>query len=66
MDDEAIKDGVNETERLTYSVPEAGAKIGLGKSASYEAARRGDLPTIRMGRRLFVPVVRLKRMLEGQ
>ncbi len=66
MDDEAIKDGVNETERLTYSVPEAGAKIGLGKSASYEAARRGDLPTLRMGRRLFVPVVRLKRMLEGQ
>ena len=66
MDDEAIKDGVNETERLTYSVPEAGAKIGLGKSASYEAARRGDLPTIRMGRRLLVPIQRLKRMLEGE
>lgn len=66
MDDEAIKDDVNETGRLTYSVPEAGAKIGLGKSASYEAARRGDIPTIRIGRKLLVPIQRLKRMLEGE
>jgi hypothetical protein len=36
----------------------------LGRNASYEAARRGDIPTIRIGRLLRVPVVALERMLE--
>jgi len=35
------------------SVPEAGRKFfDLGRNASYEAARRGDIPTIRIGRLL--------------
>ena len=33
------------------TVPEAGRILGIGRSASYEAARRGDLPVIRIGRR---------------
>jgi hypothetical protein len=36
----------------------------LGRNASYEAARRGDIPTIRIGRLLQVPVVALERKLE--
>lgn len=48
------------------SVPDAGRTyFNLGRGASYEAARRGDIPTIRIGRKLLVPVQRLKRMLEG-
>jgi hypothetical protein len=48
----------------TMSVPEAGrAYFGLGRGASYEAARRGELPVIRIGRLLRVPVVALERML---
>lgn len=50
--------------RATVTVEEAAALIGLGRSAAYEAARRGDLPTLRMGRRIFVPVPRLLAMLE--
>lgn len=42
--------------RLTVSVEEAAQLIGLGRSAAYEAARRGQLPTRRLGRRLVVPV----------
>jgi hypothetical protein len=30
----------------TLSVPEAGRRLGLGKNASYEAARRGELPVL--------------------
>jgi excisionase family DNA binding protein len=41
--------------RLVYTVPEAGQLLGLGRNAAYEAARRGDIPTIRMGRLLRVP-----------
>ena len=47
----------------TYSVPEAGRIVGLGKNASYDAARRGELPTLRFGRLLRVPRAVLERML---
>jgi excisionase family DNA binding protein len=48
----------------TLSVPEAGRWLGIGRNASYEAARRGEIPTIRIGRLLRVPVVALERKLE--
>jgi len=49
---------------MSMSVPVAGKKyFGLGRNASYEAARRGELPVIRMGRLLRVPVVAVERML---
>jgi hypothetical protein len=49
----------------TMTVPEAGrVYFDLGRNASYEAARRGDIPTIRIGRLLRVPVVALERKLE--
>jgi hypothetical protein len=48
-----IKDG--EDPRLVYDVPEAGAMLGLTRNGSYEAARRGDIPTVRIGKLLRVP-----------
>ncbi len=46
----------------TMSVPEAGkVYYDLSKNASYEAARRGDIPTIRVGRLLRVPVAVMER-----
>jgi hypothetical protein len=49
----------------TLTVPEAGrVYFDLGRNASYEAARRGDIPTIRIGRLLRVPVVAMERKLE--
>ena len=42
--------------RATITVEEAASLLGIGRSAAYEAARRGQLPTRRLGRRLFVPV----------
>jgi hypothetical protein len=49
----------------TLSVPEAGRRyFGLGRNASYEAARRGEPPVIRIGSRKRVPVIALERMLE--
>ena len=49
--------------RLTVSVEEAAHLLGLGRSAAYEAARRGELPTRRLGRRLLVPVPALLEWL---
>ena len=48
---------------LGVSVPRAGKAIGLARSAAYKAAKRNELPTIRIGRRLVVPVEAFKRML---
>jgi excisionase family DNA binding protein len=48
------------------SVPEAGAKyFGLGRCAAYEAAARGEIPTIRVGRLLKVPTRAMERMLDS-
>jgi excisionase family DNA binding protein len=48
---------------LTVSVPEAGRRLGLGKNLSYEAAQRGELPVLRFGRKLRVPLAALERLL---
>ncbi len=49
---------------ITTSVPKAGRLLGLGKYASYEAARRGEIPVITMGRRMIVPVRGLEEILK--
>jgi hypothetical protein len=55
----------NETrKRPTMQVPEAGKQyFGLGRNASYDAARRGQIPTIRIGSRVFAIVAALDRMV---
>jgi len=45
----------------TTTVPKAGKVLGLGRWASYEAAKRGDIPTIKIGERLCVSVVWLEQ-----
>jgi hypothetical protein len=46
----------------SLSVPAAGMFIGLSRAASYQAAKRGEIPTIRIGHRLLVPTARLRAM----
>jgi excisionase family DNA binding protein len=50
-------------EACAYSVVEAGQRLGLGRNASYEAARKGQIPTLRIGGRILVPCEALERML---
>jgi excisionase family DNA binding protein len=54
-----------ETEK-TISVPEAGRRyFGLCRGTSYTMAQRGEIPTIRIGRRVRVPVRTLEAMLDA-
>ena len=49
----------------TISVPEAGRiYFGIGRNASYEAAKRGEIPIVSIGRLKRVPVVAMERKLE--
>jgi excisionase family DNA binding protein len=47
----------------TISVEEAGKILGLSRTSAYRAASRGDLPTIRINGRLYVPTARLLALL---
>ncbi|MGH3041861.1 MAG: helix-turn-helix domain-containing protein [Gaiellaceae bacterium] len=47
----------------TITVEQAAQLLGLGRTAAYEAARRGEFPTRRLGRRIVVPVPALLEWL---
>ena len=50
--------------RPTLLVEEAGRLVfDIGRAASYSAARKGQIPTIKIGRKLFVPTWKLREML---
>lgn len=50
-------------ERPTLAVEEAGEALGLRRTSAYAAVKRGDIPTITIGRRRLVPTAHLLRML---
>ena len=52
-------------ECLTYSIPQAGRLLGYSRNTAYEAAKRGELPTIRLGRKIRVPKAALQRLLDS-
>ena len=55
---------MEQNQKATMGVPEAGRRyFGIGRNASYAAAARGQLPTIRVGGRIFVKVAALEKML---
>ena len=41
--------------RLVYQIAEVAAMLGLSRNACYQAVQRGELPAIRIGKRLLVP-----------
>jgi excisionase family DNA binding protein len=52
-------------ERRVVTVNEAAVMLRISRGAAYEAAKRKEIPTIRIGRRLLVPLAALERMLDG-
>ena len=41
--------------RETLTIKETAARLGIGRALCYEMARRGEIPAIRLGRRIVVP-----------
>jgi excisionase family DNA binding protein len=67
MSDEA-HDGTSGTGmvgRVTITVGEAAEMLGISRTSAYLCARRREIPTVRLGRRVLVPVARFMAMLEG-
>jgi excisionase family DNA binding protein len=51
--------------RAVLTVEEARQELGLGRRGMYQAIRRGEIPVLRIGRRILIPRIALERMLEG-
>jgi len=49
----------------TITIPEAAAKLGISRISAYKAAQLGQLPVLRIGKRLVVPKAPLERILAG-
>jgi excisionase family DNA binding protein len=52
--------------KRTLSVPQAAELLGIGRNQAYAAAKRGEIPTIKIGKRVLVSVVALERVLNGK
>jgi len=57
---------MDQKERKTKTIPEAAAELGISRNQGYLAAKRGEIPTIKIGRRLLVPTVALEKLLRGE
>lgn len=54
-----------DTDKLTLTVDEVARCLGIGRNSAYEAISRGEIPVIRVGKRLLVPKAALAKMLSG-
>ena len=54
------------TDKLTFSVNEAAKMLGLSRNAAFAACRKGEIPVIRIGKRLLVPKNRLMSLINGE
>lgn len=51
------------SERPVLLVEEVARLLGISRSSGYQAVKNGDLPSIRIGRRVVVPTAKLHEML---
>ena len=49
--------------RRTFTIPEAAIIVGVGKSTLYEHVKNGDVPCVRLGRRVVIPAHVIESML---
>jgi excisionase family DNA binding protein len=52
-------------ECLTFTVEQAGEALGIGRNLAYEAVERGEIPSVKIGRRVLVPRAALEEMLRS-
>jgi excisionase family DNA binding protein len=50
-------------ECLTFTVDEAAALLGLSRNLAYAGVASGEIPSVKIGRRILVPRLALERLL---
>ena len=51
-------------ERLVWTVEEAAHLLGISRAHAYDLVARGDLPSLRLGRRVVVPKRAIAELIE--
>jgi excisionase family DNA binding protein len=57
--------GASTVPRQAIKLDEVALRLGISRMSAYNAAWRGQIPTIRVGRLLLVPLPAFERMLEA-
>lgn len=52
-----------EDTKLTLSVEEAAKQLGIGRNLAYDKVKTGEIPVIKIGKRLLVPKKALEKLL---
>jgi len=61
-----LKSNADDTGPLVMPLwPETGQALGLSKNATYDAARRGEIPTVTFGRLKKVPMWFYRQLSDG-
>lgn len=53
------------TEPLTYKVDEVAKMLRIGRKQAYQAVERGDIPSLKIGRRWVISRTAFQKWLEG-
>lgn len=54
------------SDRLTMTVQETAEALGISRNSAYQLVRQGEIPSVRLGRRLVIPKQALTAWLERQ
>jgi excisionase family DNA binding protein len=55
----------NPGDRLVFTVEEAAYLLNISRALAYDLVARGEIPSIRLGRRIAIPRHQLETLLEG-
>ncbi len=54
------------SEKETLTVEEIAEVLGIGRGLAYRMAKSGEIPTLRLGRRILIPRQALAQLLGAQ
>jgi excisionase family DNA binding protein len=63
--DQTVAKNKGAAERAALTVREAADILGLGINQTYEGIRAGQIPSIKVGKRIIVPRAALEKKLEA-
>ena len=62
---EELKMTGEDQNQIVFSVEQARRLLGISRGLAYEGVRTGQIPSVRIGRRILIPRAALKRKLDG-
>ena len=60
----SLQGRILDSHRLTFSVEETAAILGISRGLAYQMIHEGGIPAVRFGRRLLVPKRALENLLD--